>query len=175
MRTVTQSLAVLLVAVLSSSLSAQQSIYMMVDPIKGDQAAPHAGEFKLNSFSAASANSVALGSATTGLAAGKASFSPVKVSLPFTATSSPLFSKSLASGAVLPSIEIRFYNSTRMFYKTVYENVYLTNVATEGSDVGTQEIDFIFSRVRWFAPSDPAGLTAPVQVGCWDVTLSKGC
>ena len=50
----------------SSTLSAQQSIYMLVDPIKGVEPAPHSGEFKLNSFSSASANSVSISSVTSG-------------------------------------------------------------------------------------------------------------
>jgi type VI protein secretion system component Hcp len=166
--------ALLLFAATSSTLSAQQSIYMLVDPITGDQPAPHVGEFKLNSFSSASANTATFGA--TGVTTGKATFSPVKVSMRFQAGSSASFSRSVAAGTRLPAIEIRLYNATnRMFYKTVFENVFLTNVATEGSDEALQQIEFVYSRVKWFAPSDPAGLNAPVQVGCWDLTVAKSC
>jgi len=82
----------------------------------------------------------------------------------------------VAAGTRLPSIEIRLYNSSnRMFYKTVFENVYLTSVAIEGSDEAQQQIEFLYSRVKWFAPTDPAGLNAPVQVACWDLAQARGC
>ena len=167
--------ALLLVAVISSTLSAQQSIYMMVESIKGDQPAPHDGEFKLNSFSSASENTATVGG-VTGVTAGRATFSPVKVSMRFHALSSPSFYRNVAAGTKLPSIEIRLYNaSNRMFSKTVFENVFLTKVATEASDEGLQQIEFVYSRVKWFAPPDPTGLSAPVQVGCWDLALARGC
>jgi type VI protein secretion system component Hcp len=102
--------ALLLVAATSSTLSAQQSIYMLVESITGDQPAPHAGEFKLNSFSSASANSVSISSVTSGATTGKATFSPVKVSMRFQAASSASFYRSVAAGTRLPSIEIRLYN-----------------------------------------------------------------
>ena len=168
--------ALLLFAATASTLSAQQSIYMLVDPITGVEPAPHVGEFKLSSFSSASANSASISSATSGVTAGKATFSPVKVSMRFQAASSASFYRSVAAGTRLPSIEIRLYNATnRMFYKTVFENVFLTNVSTEGSDEALQQIEFVYSRVKWFASSDPAGLNAPVQVGCWDLTLARSC
>lgn len=161
-------------AATSSSLSAQQSVYMLVDPIKGDQAAPHTLEFKLNSFSSDVQNSVTISSAT-GTAIGKASLNRVTVSMGFNAVASPSFNKSLAAGTRLPSIEVRFYNSTRMFYKTVFENVYLTRVLTEGSDTATQQIEFAYVRAKWFAPTDAAGLNTPVQIGCWDQSLNTSC
>ena len=168
--------ALLLFAATSSTLSAQQSIYMLVDPITGDQPAPHVGEFKLNSFSSASANTATIGGATGAATTGKATFPAVKVSMRFQPASSASFYQSVAAGTRLPAIEIRLYNATnRMFYKTVFENVFLTNVATEGSDEALQQIEFVYSRVKWFAPSDPAGLNAPVQVGCWDLTVAKSC
>ena len=82
----------------------------------------------------------------------------------------------VAAGTKMPSIEIRLYNATnRMFYKTVFENAYFTNVATEGADEAHQQVEFVYSRVKWFAPPDPAGLTAPIQAGCWDLALAKSC
>lgn len=167
--------ALLVFAATSSTLSAQQSIYMLVDSIRGDQPAPHDREFKLNSFSSATTNTIGTGSTTFGVAAGKASFSPVKVSMRTNVASSPSFFRSVAAGTKLPSIEIRLYNSTRMFNKTVFENVYLTNVSSEVSDEAQQQIEFVFSRVRWFASPDAAGLNPPVQVGCWDLALGKAC
>jgi type VI protein secretion system component Hcp len=168
--------AFLLFAATSSTLSAQQSIYMLVDPIKGVEPGPHSGEFKLNSFSSASANSMSIGSVTSRATGGKATFPPVKVSMRFQPVSSASFYESVAAGTRLPSIEIRLYNtSNRMFYKTVFENVFLTNVATEASDEALQQIEFVYSRARWFASPDAAGLNAPVQVGCWDLTLAKSC
>jgi type VI protein secretion system component Hcp len=169
-------LALLLFAATSSTLSAQQGIYMLVDEIRGDQPAPHDREFKLNSFSSASANSASISSATSGVTVGKATFSPVKVSMRFQPLSSASFYRSVAAGTRLPAIEIRLYNATnRMFYKTVFENVFLTNVATEASDEALQQIEFVYSRAKWFASSDAAGLNAPVQVGCWDLTLGRSC
>jgi type VI protein secretion system component Hcp len=176
MRSVTRVwFALLVVAATSSTLSAQQSIYMLVDSIRGDQPAPHDREFKLNSFSSATTNTISTGSTTIGAATGKSSFSPVKVSMRSNAASSASFFRSVAAGAKLPSIEIRLYNSTRMFSKTVFENVYLTNVSSEVSDEAQQQIEFVYSRVKWFASPDPAGLNPPVQVGCWDVASAKGC
>jgi type VI protein secretion system component Hcp len=147
---------------------------MAVDGIAGDQVAPHVGEFKLNSFSAGTENTIAIGSATNGAGAVKAAFPAVKVSMRFNAVSSPSFYRAVAAGTRLPSIEVRFYNS-RMFYKTVFENVFLTNVSTQASDEASQELEFVYSRVRWFAPTDPAGVNAPVQVACWDVALATKC
>lgn len=168
------SFALFLLAATSSSASAQHSIYMLVDSIRGDQTSPHDREFRLNSYSSGIENSVTLGS--TGTTTAKAVFSPVKVSMRFHATSSPSFARIVTTGTKLSSIEIRMYNATnRMFYKTVYENVHLTSVVTEGSDESQQEISFVYGRVRWFAPTDPAGLTPPVSVGCWDQALNRGC
>ena len=169
-------MAVLFIAATSSTVSAQQSIYMLVETIGGDQAGAHRGEFKLNSFSSASANATTIGSVAMGSGTGKATFSPVKVSMRFHAPSSASFYRSVAAGTKLPSIEIRLHNaSDAMFYKTVYENVYLTNIATEGADEAVQQLEFVYSRVKWFASPDPAGLKPPVQVACWDVTLVRGC
>lgn len=168
--------ALMLFAATSSTLSAQQSIYMLVDSIRGDQPAPHDREFKLNSFSSASANAATISGATAGVATGKATFTPVKVSMRFQALSSAIFYRNVAAGTRLPAIEIRFYNSSnRMFYKTVFENVLLTSVATEAADEALQQIEFAYSRVRWFAPPDAAGLNPPAQVGCWDLAMGRGC
>ena len=173
--------AVLIVSLLSvataSTLSAQQSVYMLVDSIRGDQPAPHDREFKLNSFSSALANTTSTTSgATTGVTIGKAAFSPVKVSMRFHGTSNAAFSRSVAAGARMPSVEIRLYNSSnRMFYKTVFENVYFTNLATEGADEALQQVEFVYTRAKWFASPDPAGLKDPVQVGCWDMATNKSC
>jgi type VI protein secretion system component Hcp len=165
----------LLFAATSSTLPAQQSIYMLVDSIRGDQPAPHDREFKLNSFSSASTSSTTISSATAG-GIGRATFAPVKVSMRFHPASSATFNRFLAAGKSLPSVEVRLYNSSnRMFYKTVYENVYLTNLATEGADEAQQQIEFVFTKVKWFAPSDPAGLNAPVQSGCWDLAQNRTC
>ena len=162
--------ALLLFAATSSALSAQQSIYMLADTIRGDQPAPHDREFKLNSFSSGAEKIVTIGSATTGT--GKTMFPPVQVTMNFSPVSSPSFYRNLTAGTKLASVEIRFYNSARMYYKTVFENVYLTKVGTAGSDQASQEIDFVYSRVKWFAPTDVAGLTGPVLAGCWDLTAN---
>ena len=168
--------ALLLFAATSSTLSAQQSIYMLVDSIRGDQTASHDREFKLNSFSSASANTATIGGATGATTTGKATFPPVKVSMRFHAASNASFYRHVAAGTRLPAIEIRLYNATnRMFYKTVYETVFLTSVTTEGSDEALQQIEFVYSKVKWFAPTDPAGLNAPVQVGCWDLAQVRSC
>jgi len=98
------------------------------------------------------------------------------VSMRFHAASNASISRYVAAGTKMPSVEIRLYNaSNRMFYKTVFENVYFTNVATEGADEAHQQVEFVYSKVKWFAPPDPAGLNAPVQAGCWDLTLAKSC
>ena len=163
-------------AAFSSTLSAQQSVYMFVDSIRGDQPAPHDREFKLNSFSSALANTTGIGGATTGITVGKVAASPVKVSMRFHAASNASISRYVAAGTKMPSVEIRLYNaSNRMFYKTIFENVYFTNVATEGADEALQQVEFVYTRVKWFAPPDPAGLNAPVQAGCWDLALAKSC
>ena len=167
--------ALFLVAAGSSTLSAQQSVYMLVDSIKGDQPAPHDSEFRVNSVSSGAANATTF-SSTGGLAAGKPSFSPVKVSMRFHAGSTAAFYRFLALGKRIPSVEIRFYNSSnRVFYKTVYENVFLTNLSSDAADEAMQQVEFNFMRVRWFAPPDPAGLNPPVQTGCWDIALLKTC
>ena len=169
-------LALVLVAATSSTLSAQQSIYMLVDSIRGDQTAPHNREFKLSSFSSASSNPTTISSATSGVATGKTAFSPVKVSMRFHAPSSGAFNRSLALGTKLPSIEIRHYNAANaMFYKTVYENVFLTSVSSEGSDEAQQQIEFVFMKVKWFASPDASGATAPAQIGCWDLVMYRTC
>jgi type VI protein secretion system component Hcp len=167
--------ASLLFAGAASTLSAQQSIYMFVDSIRGDQVTPHDREFKLNSYSSALMNAISVGSASTGAAAGRASSSPVKISMRANPASTAAFFRHVAAGTRLPSIEIRFYNSTRMFSKTVFENAYLTNIATEAADETQQEIEFVYSRVKWFASPDASGLTPPVQTGCWDFALARGC
>jgi type VI protein secretion system component Hcp len=165
------------IAATSSKVSAQQGIYMLVDSIRGDLVAPHDREFKLSSFvsSAASASTVSTGT-TSGLSSGKPTFPPVKVSMAFRALPSASFNRSVVLGTRMPSIEIRHYNSTnRMFYKTVYENVNFTNVTTEGADEAQQTIEFVYGRVKWFAPTDPARANAPVQIACWDVTMVARC
>ena len=157
-----------------SSLFAQQSVYMLVDSIRGDQPSPHDREFKLSSFSSGVTNTVTFGS--MGLTAGKAVFSPVKISMRLHPASSASFHRGVAAGSRLPSIEVRLYSSTnRIFYKTVYENAVLTNVSTEGSDEAQLQVEFVYTRVKWFASSDLAGTTPPVQIGCWDVALIRGC
>jgi type VI protein secretion system component Hcp len=163
----------LVCAATASSLSAQQSIYMMVDSIAGDQAAPHKGEFRVNSVSFAASNTTTIGTGSTGIAAGKAVLGPVSVSMRFNAGSTPKFFKNVIGGVKLPSIEIRHYSSTgQMTYKTVFENVFLSKVAMEASDEAVQQIDFTYMRVKWFAPPDAAGVAPPVQVGCWDIALN---
>lgn len=168
--------AVLLFAASGSTLSAQQSIYMMVDSIKGDQVAPHDREFKLNAVSFGSTNASSITSATTGMGTGKAVFGPVKVSMRFHPQSFGSFNKHLAAGTKLPSVEIRYYNSTnKVFYKTVFESVYLSSVATAGADEAFEELEFNYSKAKWFASPDPAGLNPPLQTACWDITLNKSC
>jgi type VI protein secretion system component Hcp len=148
---------------------------MLVDSIRGDQVAPHDREFRVNSFSSGLSNTTSVTTGATGIAVGKASFSPVKVSMRFHAASNAAFSRSVAAASKMPSVEIRLYNSTRMFYKWVFENVYFTSVATEGADDASQQVEFVYTRVKWFAPPDPAGLNAPVQAGCWDLATAKAC
>ena len=168
--------ALLLLAAASSTVSAQQSVYMLMDPIRGDQPAPHDREFKLSSFSSSSMTTVSPNSVAGDMTAAKPTFSSVKVSMRYHAASGPLFRRAIAAGTKLPSVEIRHYNSTnRLLYKTVFENVYLTSVATEAADEAQEMIEFVYSRVRWFAPIDAAGLTVPVQGACWDVALVKIC
>jgi Hemolysin-coregulated protein (uncharacterized) len=148
---------------------------MTVDAIQGDQTvAPHIGEFKLNS---ASMGFQALTSSlsSTGTSVGKATYAPVKIQMHLNGLLSPKLSTYLAMATRVPTVEIRLYNSTKMYYKTVFENVFFTNVSTESADDGVQNIEFAYGRVRWFAPTDLAGLTAPVQVGCWDVMLYAKC
>ena len=168
--------AALLSAAISSTLSAQQSIYMLVDSIKGDQVAPHDKEFKVNAVSFGGTNTASISSTSTGTTAGKAAFGPVKVSMRFQPQSFGLFNRHLAAGTKLPSIEIRHYNSTnKVFYKTVFENVYLSSVTTAASDDGVEEVEFNYGKVRWFATSDPAGLNPLLQTSCWDITMYKSC
>ena len=167
--------ALVFFAATASTLSAQQSIYMLVDSIKGDQVAPHDREFKLNAVSFGSTNTSSISTSTTGMTAGKAAFGPVKVSMRFHPQSFGSFNKHLAAGTKLPSIEIRHYNSTnKVFYKTVFEGVYLLSVATAASDESVEEFEFTYSRVKWSATPDPAGLN-PLQTSCWDILLLKSC
>ena len=166
----------LLIGATAATLSAQQSIYMTVDPIKGDQPAPHAGEFRLNSFAAAATSAATTGATGTGLTVSKPEFSAVQVSMRYNPLASASFYQSIAAGTRLPSIEIRFYNSTnRLVSKTIFENVLLTKVTTEGSDEAQQTLEFVYSKSRWFAPTDAAGQTAPVQVACWDQASATRC
>lgn len=161
-------------AAISSTLSAQQSIYMLVDSIKGDQPAPHDREFKLSAVSFASTNASSVASASTGTVTGKAVFAPVKVSMRFHPQSFGSFNKHLAAGTKLPSIEIRHYNSTnKLLYKTVFESVYLSSVATAGSDEAVEELEFNYLKVKWFASNDP--VSPPQQVACWDIVQNRSC
>ncbi len=166
---------ILLLAATGSTLSAQQGIYMLVDPIVGDQVQiPHKGEFKLNSFSFSVVNTSTPISGS--LSVGKATFQGVKVSMRLHGASVATFSKNLIAGTKLTAIEIRHYNATNvMVYKTVFEGLLLTNVAMEGSDETVEQLEFIYSRMKWFAPPDPAGLQPPAQLGCWDVLLNRAC
>jgi type VI protein secretion system component Hcp len=169
-------LTILLSVATSSTLSAQQSIYMLVDSIKGAEPAPHTGEFKLNDFSFGTTNPISLSTSTSGGSVGKAAFSPVKVSMRFNAPTSPSFYRHAAAGMRLPSIEIRLYNSSgKMFYKTVFENVILTSLQLQGADEAMQTMEFVYSRVKWFAPPDAAGLNPPQQLGCWDIATNARC
>lgn len=165
--------ALLLIAVSSSGLAAQQTAYMFVDAIRGDQPAPHDTEFKLRSFVYASTNSASL-SGTTGMTAGKGVFGPLKVSMGFPLMAHPAFQKALALGTKFNTVEVRLYNSGRIYYKTVFEGVFVTGVATEGADEMSQNVEFAYGRVKWLASPD-GGATAPVQIGCWDITLYRAC
>ena len=156
-------------------LSAQQSVYMMVDSINGDQVAPHNREFKLNSFSFATTNSMTISTATGGAGASKAAFGAVKISMRLNAATTPAFHKHLVAGTRLPSIEIRLYNATnRVFYKTVFESAYLTSITTEGADESVQTIEFVYIRARWVMPADPAA-GASEKSACWDIVLNRSC
>jgi hypothetical protein len=149
---------------------------MVVDSIRGLEPAPHMGEFRLNSFSAGASNSSSLASGRTDMTAGKATFAPAKVSLRLPPAASGQFYRHLAAGTRLPSLEIRFYNSgNRVFYRLLYESVQLTSVGTEASDEAQLQVEFSYSKARWFAPPDPAGMTTPVQVACWDIAANKVC
>jgi len=167
--------AALLVAVTAPTLSAQQTLYMWTDAAIGDQGGIHVGEFKLKGFSNSVTNEVMLSS--TSLNVGKASFAPAKVSMTMPQAASASFYKSIGMGTRLATLEIRLYNNStnRMFYKTVYENVYLTKVGVEGADENVQQLEFIYQRVRFFASPDATGATPPAQIGCWDVLLVKIC
>ena len=164
-----------LVAATSSKLSAQQSIYMVLDSVRGDQPAPHTNEFKLTSYSAGASNATSMTS-TTGLTAGKASFAPVQVSMRFVPLSSGSLHRLMALGSRLTSVEIRFYNSTnRMFFRTVYENVFLAKLATDAADEAQQQIEFNYAKVTWYSSPDATGAIAPAKVGCWDIAAYRAC
>jgi type VI protein secretion system component Hcp len=172
------SFAVLFSVLASSTLAAQTSIYMTVDAIPGDQTvAPHMGEFKINSASVGMLNtiSLSLSGSATGYAAGKATYEPVKIQMQLNPLASSKFALDLTAGTKIASVEVRFYNSTRLYYKTVFENAYLTSISTDASDAPVQNLEFTYSRARWFAPTDAAGLTAPVQVACWDLATNTKC
>ena len=167
-------IALALVFASASTLSAQQSVYMLVEGINGDQPAPHAREFKLNSVVSAATNTTSLSS--TGLSAGRSAFAPVRVSMSFHGATTPLFYRALATGIKIPAIEVRFYNSmNRMFYKTVYGNALITGVSTQAADDAAQEVEFVYSTVRWFASPDASGSTAPAQISCWDIAAARAC
>jgi type VI protein secretion system component Hcp len=166
--------SLLLVAATSSVAAAQQTVYMVVDQIRGDQPAPHDTEFKLNSYAYNSNNTVST-SATAGMTAGKPTFGPLKVSMRFPLLAHPLFQKTLALGTRLNFVEVRLYNSGRLYYKTVFENVFVTSVSTAGADDVLQEVEFAYGRVRWLGSNDVSGATVPAQIGCWDLTLAKAC
>ena len=166
--------AVLLVAATSSRVAAQQNAFLFIDGIKGDQVAPHDSEFKLNSFSYNFTNTVST-SATAGMTAGKASLGPLKVSMHFPLAAHPLFQKNLALGTKLNSVEVRLFNSGRMFYKMIFDNAFVTSVSTGGADEVSQDVEFAYSRVRWFSSPDISGATPPVQIACWDMALARTC
>jgi type VI protein secretion system component Hcp len=165
----------LLLAAASSKASAQQSIYMVLDSIKGDQPAPHANEFRLTSYSASASNSTSMLSGT-GMSAGKASFGPVKASMRFVPLSNGSLHRLMALGSRLGTVEIRFYNSTnRVFYRTVYESAFLTNLAMDAADEAQQQMEFNYSKVTWYASPDASGAVAPVKIGCWDIAAYRSC
>jgi len=166
-------IALLLVAAISSSVSAQQSAYLYIDAIKGDAPAPHDGEFKLNSFTYGASAPTSTALRTTGMAVGRPTFGPLKVSMRFPITAHPSFVRNLAEGTRLSSIELRLYNAGKQYYKMVFDNVSVSSVSTEGGDELSQELEFTYARVRWFAQSDAS--TPPAQIGCWDTTLLKSC
>jgi len=161
-----------LVAAASSKVAAQQSVYLVVDSVKGDQPAPHDGEFRLNSFAYASTNATSITSVSGGMSAGKASFGPVQVAMHFTPGSIAAFQRLLAMGRRVPSVEVRLYNSGRLYAKTVFENAFVTSVKTEGSDDINQEIEFVYGRIKWFA-ADASGTIASSPTGCWDLTQNS--
>ena len=166
-------LALMISAAISSDLPAQGTLYMHVESVPGDQPRPHEGEFRLNSYAAAATNSVTVGG--TGLTSGKASFVPAKAWMKLSPASSASFHRAVATGSRLPFIEVRFYNSSgQMYYKTVYEDVFISGVSTEAAaDDVVQQLEFIGTRIKWFASPDAS--RAPTQAGCWDVAANRSC
>jgi type VI protein secretion system component Hcp len=134
--------------------------------------APHDGEFKVNSFSYGATNTASVTTGTTGLSAGKISFGPLKISMFFTPAANFPFHRAAALATPLSSVEIRQFNSTRLYYKTVFENALITSITTEGSDGTSQNIEFTYGRVRWFT-ADATGNATPA--GCFDIALNKTC
>jgi type VI protein secretion system component Hcp len=115
-------------------------------------------------------------SSGAGLSAGKAVFGPVKASMRFVPMTSGSLHRMLALGSRMGTVEIRFYNSTnRVFYRTVYENAFLTNIAMDAADEAQQQIEFTYSKVTWYSSPDATASVAPVKVGCWDIAAYRSC
>jgi type VI secretion system secreted protein Hcp len=160
----------LLVSTTAVSLSAQQATYLKVSGLNPNPSAgAHAGELKLSAFENAGTNPTSISTATSGLRAGKASFSNIKVMLPLDPATVGWFWQKMATGARIDSVEIRLYNSTgKLFYKTVLQDVIVAAVSTAGGDDANTSIEFAFSRIIWFgtSPRDPAQV---VSVGGFDI------
>ena len=161
----------LFVSATAASLSAQQSAYLKVAGLNPNpNAGIHAGELKLSSFENAGMNGTTISAgAATSLAAGKASFSNIKVTLPLDPATVGWFWMKMAQGARLDTAEIRLYNSAgKVFYKTVLQNVMVASVSTVGGDDASTSLEFNFTKIIWFGPS-PRDPTQLVAVAGWDI------
>jgi len=160
----------LLFSAAAASLSAQQASYLKISGLNPNPGAgAHAGELKLSAFENAGMNGTTASTATMGAAAGKASFSNIKVALPLDPATVGWFWQKMAAGARVDSAEIRLYNSAgRLFYKIALQDVRIAAVATAGGDDANTSIEFVFSRIIWFgtSPRDPTQL---VGIGGWDI------
>lgn len=160
----------LLVAATAVSLSAQQTPYLTVNGIKGNQTGlVHVGQFKLTGFENAGTNPAIVGG-VTGLSAGKVSFSKIRVSLPLDPPTMGLFWMRMAQGTHIPSAEIGVYDSAdKLFYKIELNDVMVDAISTSGADGVNASIDFVFGRIKWWGAS-PTAPTQFVVIGSWDVT-----
>lgn len=166
------SFVALMICTTALSLSAQQAAYLKIAGLNPNPtAAVHAGELKLSAFENAGMNgtTTTTTAGTVGLAAGKASFSNIKVALPLDPATVGWFWQKMAAGARVDSAEIRLYNSAgKMFYKTALQDVRIASVSTSGGDDANTSLELTFSRIIWFGPS-PKDPTQLVALAGWDI------